>query len=124
MAEEWDVEIKNEKRFRLNQINLKPKDKFIYEYDFGDNWRHEILFERILPFEQAIRYPKCIDGKRSRPPEDVGGIYGYEYFLEAVSNPRHPDHKDLLIWAGEEFDAEYFSLDETNERLWKTVKSN
>lgn len=70
-------------------------------------------------------FPKCIDRRRSIPPEDVGGgIYVYENFLEAESSQQHPDHKDLLIWVCEEFDAEYCSLDETNECLWKTVKSN
>lgn len=121
IAEEWDEDIKNEKRFRLSRFDFGKEDKFRYEYDFGDSWRHEIRLEQRLPKEQDIRYPKCTGGERARPPEDVGGTAGYEYFLEAIKNPRHTEHKQYLEWVGGAFDAEYFSLDETNERIWKAV---
>jgi hypothetical protein len=122
IAEELDEDIKNEKRFHLSQFDFQPADKFFYEYDFGDSWRHEITLEHITSTERAVRYPKCVDGKRSRPPEDVGGAAGYEYFLEAIKRPAHPEHQEYLEWVGGAFDPEYFSLDETNERLWKAVK--
>lgn len=124
IAEELDEDIKNEKRVSLNQFDFQPNDQFLYEYDFGDSWRHEITLEQILPAERGIRYPKCTGGERSRPPEDVGGVSGYAYFLEAIKKPRHPKHKVYLEWIGGAFNAEYFSLDETNERLWKAVRQS
>ncbi|MBD3885895.1 plasmid pRiA4b ORF-3 family protein [Phormidium tenue FACHB-886] len=124
IAEEWDEDIKNEKRFRLGWFDFGKGDKFYYEYDFGDSWRHEILFERMLSSERTVRYPKCVDGARSRPPEDVGGASGYKYFLEAIKKPAHPAHEEYLEWAGGAFDAEYFSLDETNERIRKAVRQS
>ena len=62
----------NEKRHRLNQLGLREKAKFSYEYDFGDSWDHTILLEKILPGEKGAQYPVCIKGKRTCPPEDVG----------------------------------------------------
>ncbi|ODS41191.1 hypothetical protein BEH94_09650 [Candidatus Altiarchaeales archaeon WOR_SM1_SCG] len=79
-----------------------------YVYDFGDYWEHRILLEKILPGEKDINYPVCIKGKRACPPEDCGGTYGYEEFLEAIKDPEHEEHDEMLNWIGEKFDPEYF----------------
>lgn len=80
---------------------------FVYEYDFGDCWEHEVLFEGCLRSEKGRRYPLCVEGERSCPPEDVGGIWGYTEFLEAVADPKHDRHDEFVEWAGP-FDAEHF----------------
>jgi Plasmid pRiA4b ORF-3-like protein len=59
----------------------------------------------------------CLTGKRACPPEDCGGIWGYAGFLEAIQDPRHPEHEDMLEWVGGEFDPEAFDLDEVNTAL-------
>lgn len=110
-------EMKDEKKVRLNQIAPREKFKFIYEYDFGDSWEHELLVEKILPPEPDVHYPRCIKGKRACPPEDVGGVWGYDSFLEAIQNPDDSEHEDMLEWIGGEFDPEAFDLDEINEAL-------
>jgi hypothetical protein len=79
-----------------------------YNYDFGDGWEHEVLLEKVLPRQEESDYPICIGGKRACPPEDVGGPYGYETFLEALSDPSHRDHKMYVEWIGCEFDSEHF----------------
>jgi hypothetical protein len=81
---------------------------FEYEYDFGDGWRHEVMFEGCLRTERGKRYPVCVEGARACPPEDVGGTWGYQEFLEAISDPEHEDHDGLLEWAGGSFDPEDF----------------
>jgi hypothetical protein len=91
--------------------------KFTYTYDFGDNWRHVIQVEKVLAAEPGARYPRCVGGKRACPPEDCGGPWGYGDFLEAISNPKHPEHEDMLEWAGDEFDPEAFDLEAVNEEL-------
>ncbi len=91
-------------------LNLKPGDKFIYRYDFGDDWAHEIEIEEELAPDPEGRYPDCIDGARACPPEDCGGIPGYQHFLEAISDPNNPERDDLLKWAGGTFDPEEFDL--------------
>jgi hypothetical protein len=82
---------------------------FVYEYDFGDGWDHEILFEGCLRAEKGGRYPRCVEGERCCPPEDVGGVWGYSEFLEALADPKHEQHDEFVEWAGpfdpEEFDA-------------------
>ena len=115
----WPMETKNEKRAKLFQVAPVEKARFIYEYDFGDSWRHKILVEKILPPERDLEHPICLAGKRSRPPEDCGGIGGYYEFLEAISDPKHPEHEDMLDWAGGEFDPERFDKDEVNRLLSK-----
>jgi hypothetical protein len=102
----WPRETKNERRARLFQLAPAEKARFIYEYDFGDSWRHEIVVEKILNPEKIPEHPVCLGGRRSRPPEDCGGIGGYYDFVEAVSNPEHPEHDGMLDWAGGEFDPE------------------
>ena len=101
----------------LRDVVFKEKQKFKYTYDFGDDWRHTILIEKILPLDDNQDYPVCIKGKRNCPPEDCGGIWGYHNLLEAINNKNHPEHEELLEWAGGDFDPEEFDIDETNTYL-------
>jgi hypothetical protein len=85
-----------------------------YTYDFGDDWEHSVLLEKILPSEKNINYPRCIKGKRACPPEDCGGIWGYEEFLEAIKDSSHEQHEEMLEWIGGEFDPEHFNPGEVH----------
>jgi hypothetical protein len=82
--------------------------RFEYEYDFGDGWRHEVLFEGCLRAERGRCYPVCIEGARACPPEDVGGTWGYEEFLEAMADPDHEQHEEFRDWIGARFYPEAF----------------
>jgi hypothetical protein len=112
-SEDFDfgLEMENEDTVRLSQLIPKKGRpfRFKYEYDFGDGWEHEILFDGYPAVEPKTKYPVCLEGARSCPPEDVGGLGGYEEFLEALADPKHERHDELLEWAGpfapEEFDA-------------------
>jgi hypothetical protein len=73
---------------------------FEYQYDFGDSWMHDVLFEGSPPPRTGVTYPQCLEGERACPPEDVGGMYGYAEYLEAVADPSHERHKELLSWSG------------------------
>ncbi len=114
-----DMDTENEGRAKLNQIAPAEKSKFDYEYDFGDSWEHRILVEKILPAEEGAQYPLCLNGKRACPPEDVGGVGGYDEFLEAIQDADHPDHEEMLEWADEDFDPEAFDLEAINKALKK-----
>ncbi|MCI0622514.1 MAG: plasmid pRiA4b ORF-3 family protein [Acidobacteria bacterium] len=82
----------------------------LYKYDFGDGWEHEVRLEGIAAREPKRKYPRCLEGARACPPEDVGGVSGYRDFLKAIKNPRHPEHLELLEWSGGgSFDPERFS---------------
>jgi hypothetical protein len=97
-----------------------PKDgkrcQFLYEYDFGDGWEHEVLFEGCLKAEKGGRYPLCVEGERNCPPEDVGGVWGYAEFLEAIGDPEHEQHDEFVEWAGD-FDPEVFDAGETTKAM-------
>src|SRR5579885_1653832 len=100
---------------------ILPRDgtplRFEYEYDFGDSWQHEIVFEGRLPAEERERYLLCLEGEGPCPPEDVGGVWGYADFLEAIADPDHEEHDDLLRWAGGKFDPDAFSPAAATRRM-------
>lgn len=99
---------------------IVPKDgkrfQFTYEYDFGDDWQHEVIFEGCLRAEKSGRYPLCVEGERNCPPEDVGGVCGYAEFLEAIADPKHEQHDDFVEWAGE-VDPEEFDAGKTTKAM-------
>jgi hypothetical protein len=101
----------------LGQVAAGERFKFRHEYDFGVSWLHQVLVEKILPLEPGQDYPVCIKGRRACPPEDVGGMWGYYSFLEAIQDPDHEEYEDYLEWVGGEFDPEAFDLDEANQAL-------
>jgi len=82
--------------------------KSTYMYDFGDGWEHKIELEKILPAVPLAEYPICITGRRACPPEDCGGPYGYENFLEIIADPSHDEHESMMEWIGREFHPEIF----------------
>jgi hypothetical protein len=111
--DEFDSPAKNSKRVKLAEAAGKGA-RFTYLYDFGDSWLHEIEVEKILPAEPGRKYPICIDGARAAPPEDCGGIGGYEMQLEILADPSRPEYEDTLDWMGEDFDPERFDPDDFN----------
>jgi len=114
---EGDPEILEERKFTLRQIAPRKQDIFGYEYDFGDCWEHEITVEKILlPDATVAKVALCIDGARACPPEDCGGVWGYEDLLKTLKDRKHPEHKSMKEWLGRAFDAEAFDVGKTN--LW------
>jgi hypothetical protein len=92
------------KSMHLKTLVGRGIDRFVYEYDFGDSWRHDILIEECMDGLPDRDYPFFIGGEGRCPPEDVGGISGFEEFLEAVRKPRHPEHRRMLAWYGRPYD--------------------
>jgi hypothetical protein len=96
---------------------LGRKKLFGYEYDFGDSWRHRIEVEKRLEAESDVTYPRCIEGKRACPPEDCGGVWGYDDLLQALVRPTTPRQCELLEWIGGDFDPDVFDPQTVNEEL-------
>ena len=109
----------DERRTVVHDVLTTVRQKFRYEYDFGDGWEHEILLENILPNGNGVSHPTCLNGARACPPEDVGGVWGYPNFLKIIANAKHPEHDEMLEWAGGVFDPEAFDLVRVNQRLKK-----
>jgi len=102
---------------------LPQGGKFVYRYDMGDGWEHEIIVEESqLESELEKLSPICISGKRACPPEDVGGIGGYAHFLEVLNDPSHEEYEAYLTWIGGSFDPEEFDLGYVNSQLKTYLK--
>ena len=112
-----DFDVIDEKDVVLSEVVSRPNQKFVYQYDFGDDWTHLITLEKILAPEDGVSYPLCLTGKRACPPEDCGGIFAYSDFLEAIADSEHPEHLHLLRWVGGEFEPEAFDRAEVNRLL-------
>jgi hypothetical protein len=115
--QDYGLRMRNERIVRLDQVLPCIKDWFLYEYDFGDGWTHRITVEAIMPPEPGARYPRCLAGRRDRPPENCGGMWRYSKILEARKDPDHPDRDALREWMSYPLDPEAFNLDAINGRL-------
>jgi hypothetical protein len=114
----FDIESRiDERKVRLHEVLGRIGKKAVYTYDFGDGWEHGLVLEKRLPADPNLAYPACTGGQRACPPEDCGGIGGFYELLEAIQNPDHERHEELLDWVGEECDPEAFSIETVNRAL-------
>ncbi|KUM25197.1 hypothetical protein AU467_04240 [Mesorhizobium loti] len=115
-----------ELRMRDFVFPYEPDDRsvtILYEYDFGDNWRHLLRLER-RPREEGVSYPRCVEADRSGPPEDVGGPRGYAEFLEAWRDRGHDEHKAMRRWVGHKFHPDNCDLDSINKAIAKAMRAS
>jgi hypothetical protein len=104
------IDLLDELDTRLDTVVAKDA-RFTYTYDFGDWWEHHVVAEDVVAAEPDERYPTCTDGAGACPPEDVGGVYGYERFLTAIADPKHTDHQAMRDWIGRRYDPAGFDPD-------------
>lgn len=107
------------KNTKLKTLLDRGIRQFLYTYDMGDNWEHIVTLEAVRHSEADTKYPRYVDGERRAPPEDCGGTPGFEAFLEAIANPKHPEHKDATEWHqgcyGKTFDPQ--TIDDLDAKL-------
>jgi hypothetical protein len=111
-----DLPVMNEVGVQLSKA-LGALKSFTYVYDYGDDWQHRVKIEKVLPPDPDLRSPLCLAGRNACPPEDVGGEPGYLDFLEAINDPSHDEHQQMLEWCGGSFDPDAFDLDAVNQQL-------
>ncbi len=106
------------RKITLSEFFISAKTVINYTYDFGDDWKHEIVLQKILdPGTVTKQLPICIKGKYACPPEDCGSIPGYYNLIEIMKNPKHREYKFYKEWLGESFNMEEFDIDYVNEAL-------
>ena len=110
-----DFDAMDAQAVRLSQLIAEQKKfRCKYLYDFGDGWEHLIQLEEVHAPIARAHYPRCVDGERACPPEDVGGVWGYREYLEALADPNHERHDELLEW-GSPFDPNEFDAAERTQ---------
>jgi hypothetical protein len=116
-----DLGHRDERKVKLGDVVGKDGDRLEYIYDFGDSWEHEIVVEAVLSATPDRRYPVCVAGEGACPPEDCGGIGGYDELRRVLADPGDDEHESMLEWMDLEkatdFDPSKLDLDEINRTL-------
>lgn len=116
----WDEEDDDDldySKYKVSDLLRKTKDKVKYEYDFGDDWVHVIVLEKIIDESMDINDVTCLAGENSCPPEDCGGLWGYYNMLEILKDTDHEEYEEYIDWLSDEFDPTYFDIEEVNDML-------
>lgn len=118
---EDEVQAEVDGNYRLGDLIKRKGITFEYLYDFGDSWMHHLILENTnhtLGDEPV----ECLDGERSCPPEDVGGVHRYYEFCKAIADSNEPEHDAMMEWYGKPYDSERFNRDEVNLELIKYLR--
>lgn len=103
-----DMDVLDYRKIRIGTILRRPKDSLKYEYDFGDGWLHDIVLQKIHPKVDGVTYPFFMDGEGNCPPEDCGGIPGFQHFLYVMADPNHKEYDEMIEWYGQPYDPAHF----------------
>jgi hypothetical protein len=115
--DEDDDDVIDERRITVKQLLPRVESRLRWAYDFGDNWQHDVVVEAIEEPLVGGRYPMCTAGERACPPEDCGGVGGYEELREVLADPEHDEYEHLRTWAGVGFDPDAFDQMAATKRL-------
>lgn len=118
-SDEWsnDLQPDDERRIRLAKGLPEVGASFLYKYDFGDGWKHEILVEKLDAHDPRVAYPLCIAGARACPPEDCGAASGYHQLLIKLADAQDEEHDHMVAWVGGLFDPAGFDVNRTNAAI-------
>ena len=98
---------------------LREERNFVFEYDFGDSWEHDVVIEDLTWSSFGLKFGVCLDGENACPPDNVGGAWGYTEFLKAVADPEHEEHDRMIEWAAGPFDPTKFDVANANALMQK-----
>ncbi len=119
MADDYaETVILDESRFTLDNFEMDLLRGIVYTYDFGDNWEHVVMLEKVIVASEAKPYPVLVEAARACPPEDIGGIPGFQDYLETLADPEHEDHKELANLPGlQGYDPNHVDIEAINHFL-------
>jgi Plasmid pRiA4b ORF-3-like protein len=113
----WGMEVTDYLKIRVSKLLTLAKDKMDYEYDFGDDWVHNIVLEKILPWNDNQALPFVTGGERNAPPDDSGGMWGFYAKMAVLQDPKHEEYADIREWIGVGYDPDSFDINKVNEQL-------
>ena len=127
-----EAEGEDSTRASVSKLITGPGQVFDYTYDFGDGWLHRIEVEETAVPADSGCIPYVLDGARRGPPEDCGGIYGYQRLIKAAKAPPESldeEDREFIEWVGDDFDPEEFSISQARHALllsaaWGSLKRN
>jgi hypothetical protein len=116
-----ELGFRDERKATLRDLAGGEGGRVRYTYDFGDDWKHDVVVEKLLAAEPGMGYPVCVAGAGACPPEDCGGVWGYAHLREILADPADEEHDDMLAWLGlgkaADFDPDRFDVDMANRAL-------
>jgi hypothetical protein len=110
------------KKMTFKALGLREKDMIGYLYDFGDNWEHTIVVEKIASSDKKIETPRCITGSCNCPPEDCGSVPGYVDIVEAMKKPKTRKAREYIEWLGDIYYPAQFDIKEINDNLKEAIE--
>lgn len=119
LLEEMGDEVADDLDTEVSAVMDVPGTMIIYEYDFGDDWKHEVVLEKVLDIRPKHQLPYCLEGESNCPPEDCGGLPGFQNLLKIIKNKKHPEHGMVMEWLGKGYDPARFNQAAVNRRLKK-----
>ena len=116
---DWNCENVNQEDYTIADLLASKGSSVVFEYDFGDGWEHEVRLSDVAEYEDGeTREIVFRGGKRACPPDDCGGVWGYDELLEILSRLKagerlSDDEREQLEWADwdEDYDPEDLDLD-------------
>jgi hypothetical protein len=117
------VLIEDDRDVTLGDLGLATRDRFTYDYHFGESWHIEIRIEKVAAPEKKTAYPLCAAGERAGPPEDCGGLEAFHDMLACVKQPDTELGREWLDWLGPEYDPAVCDVERINKALRKLGKA-
>jgi hypothetical protein len=117
-----ELVIEDDRDVTLHDLELGSKDRFLYEYHFGEGWQVEVRVEKTMPVEKGLSYPVCLGGERAGPPEDCGGLEAFHDMLACIKEPNTDLGREWLEWLGPNYDPSLCEIDKINKALRKLAK--
>ncbi len=114
-----DLIVEDDRDVPLSDLNLETRERFKYEYQFGEPWQVEIRVEKTGLLEKGVKYPVCLAGERAGPPEDCGGLEAYHDMLASLKEPASDLGREWAEWLGPEYDPAACDLAKINAALRK-----
>lgn len=113
----WEMDQIDYSGFKVRDLINTVGQQLKYEYDFGDGWKHLLTLEKIEYYKPGKKTPKCLEGARKCPPEDIGSVFGYRNMLKILAKPEHPEYQSYISWLGGPYNPEEFDSDQINFQL-------